>query len=97
MIEKFEVVLLLLGIFVLVFVFANKRLFHYLPSSNILIAGFLMFFISWVLTNLESILLTDMLNLLEHLFQLTGAVFIFAWCWNVFSKEGAYVESHSSD
>lgn len=88
MIEKFEVVLLLLGIFVLVFILANKDLIKHIPSSELLISGFLMFFISWILTNLEHIFWYEILNLLEHTFQLIGIVIITIWCWIVFIKKG---------
>ena len=95
-VEELEVVLLLLGIFVLVFIIANKRLIDDLPHSSILISAFILFLLSWIFTNLESFFLKDIFNILEHGVQLIGAVFITAWCWRIFVSEGEDA-SHSHD
>lgn len=87
MFEQIELVLLWLGIFVLVFILVNREFMKQLPSWNLLIAAYLMFFVSWIFTNLEEIFLPSLLNLFQHLILLIGGVLIAIWCWMVFGKE----------
>ena len=63
-VEELEVVLLLLGVFVLIFIMMNKRLTDELPYSSILIFAFLMFLVSWTFTNLENFFAENIFNLL---------------------------------
>jgi len=96
-VEELEVVLLLLGIFVLVFIMMNKRLTKELPYSTLLISAFLMFLVSWTFTNIESFFSQHIFNILEHGFQLLGAVLIFVWCWKLFMSKEVKDASHSND
>jgi len=82
----FELVTLFLGLIVFVFFLSHRRLKDELPYSKILIAGFLFFLLSWTFTNLEHLIWYDVLNLLEHISQLMGGLFLAVWSWMVFGK-----------
>ncbi|MFW6305458.1 MAG: hypothetical protein ACOC1V_06750 [Candidatus Saliniplasma sp.] len=97
MVEELEVVLLLLGIFVLIFIIANKRLKRDLPHYTLLVSAFLMYLLSWIFTNLENIMLYELLNLLEHTVQLIGTVLIAVWCWKIFGEKEGKDVPHSDD
>ncbi len=86
MIEEYELVALLLGAGVLLFIYANRNQLQQLPSSNLFITAFLMFVASWVLTNLEDFFWTDPLNLLEHVSLASGGLVFAVWCWQVFGR-----------
>ena len=87
MIEKSEFVLLLLSIGVLFFLAGNAPRFKKIPSSNILIAGFLVFFFGWVFTILEGFFWGTFLNLMEHICYIGGLLFIAIWCWKIFGRK----------
>lgn len=87
MIEKSEFVLALLAMGVLLFLAGNARRFRKIPSSNILITGFLVFFAGWVLTILEGFFLNKILNLAEHICYIIGPIFIGIWCWKMFGRK----------
>ena len=95
MVEELEVVLLLLGIFVLVFIMMNKRLLDELPHSTLLISAFLMFLLSWIFTNVEGFFWENIFNLLEHSFQFLGILLIMVWCWKIFVGKEVDDASHS--
>jgi hypothetical protein len=87
MIQENEIILLLLGLGVLIFVLSNRLRLQRLPESKTLIAGFYMLMAGWVLTVLEGFLLERLLNFIEHMCYASSAVLVAAWCWKVFGKE----------
>ncbi len=87
MIQENEIILLLLGLGVLIFVLSNRLRLQRLPESKTLIAGFYMLMAGWVLTVLEGFLLEGLLNFIEHMCYASSAVLVAAWCWKVFGKE----------
>jgi len=87
MIQENEVILLLLGLGVLIFVLNNRLRLQRFPESKVLIAGFYMLMAGWVLTVLEGFLLEGLLNFIEHMCYASSAVLVAAWCWKVFGRE----------
>jgi hypothetical protein len=79
-----EVVMLLIGVGVLIFILGSRRRLKDLPASNILIAGFYMLLVSWVLTVIEGFFWEGVLNYIEHACQAASAVIVAVWCWKVF-------------
>lgn len=86
MVEGYEIIVLILGFTALVVILLNWEKLQQLPSQKILIAAFLMFLASWILTNVEALLWRDALNILEHISQATGGIMIAFWSWEVFWK-----------
>ena len=83
-----EVVMLLLGLGVLLFILGNRSNIRRIPSGGILTASLVMFLVGVVLTILEGFFLTDLLNVLEHLCYLVSAMLMALWCWQVFGRTG---------
>lgn len=87
MIQENEVILLILGIGVLIFIVGNRFRLKKLPASKILISGFLSFFTGWILTVLEGFLWGKFLNFMEHICFIGGSVLVAVWCWKVFVRK----------
>ncbi|NIP24043.1 MAG: hypothetical protein GWN67_07555 [Phycisphaerae bacterium] len=82
-----EVVMLMIGVGVLIFIHGNRRRLKSLPASNILITGYCMMLVSWILTVLEGLFgpfWEEWLNYLDHAFYAIGSIFVAVWCWKVF-------------
>lgn len=81
-----EIVMLLIGVGVLIFILGNRPRLKSLPASNILIAAFCMMLGSWVLTVLEGFFWEDFLNYIDHGCYAVGSVLVAVWCWRVFGR-----------
>lgn len=82
-----EIVMLLIGVCVLIFILGSWPRLKSLPASNILFAGFYVLLVSWVLTVLEGffgLFWEGILNYIEHSCQAASAVIVAVWCWKVF-------------
>ena len=89
MISENEVVTLLLGIGVLVFIGINRMEFRRLPESKTLIAAVGMFMASWMFTVLEGFSWEGFLNFLEHVSYAGGSILVAIWCWKLFGRKEA--------
>lgn len=83
-----EVITLLMGLGGLVFIQLNRLQLKYLPASKILLAGYYVLLLGWVLTVIEGFFWKEVLNLLEHITYAGSAILLAAWSWRVFGKEG---------
>jgi hypothetical protein len=81
MIHENEVIMVVLGIGVSIFVLANRPRLKRIPSSAILIIGFSTLVAGWVLTVLEGFFWEQPLNFLEHMCYAISSIFVAAWCW----------------
>ncbi|MBN1148909.1 MAG: hypothetical protein JXA78_16735 [Anaerolineales bacterium] len=88
MVQENEVVMLLLGVGMLIFILANRKRLD-LPSIGLLLAGYYLLLAGWLLTVLEGLFWGETLNLVEHSFYAASAVLNAAWCWRVFGCQGA--------
>ncbi len=86
MIQQNEVILLLLGIGVLIFLMANRGRLHRLPASRMILLAFYVLLGGWLLTNLEAFLLPELFNLIEHLCYAASGVLLAVWSWKVFGR-----------
>ena len=80
MIHENEVVMLLLGLGVLVFILANRSRLRRLPRWDILSLGFYVVLAGWVLTVAEGFVFASFFNYLEHISYACGAVLLVVWC-----------------
>jgi uncharacterized membrane protein len=81
-----EIVMLLIGVGVLIFVLGSRARLKSLPASNILIAGFYVLLASWTVTVLEGFFWEGVLNYIEHGCNAVSALFVAVWCWKVFGR-----------
>jgi hypothetical protein len=79
-----EIVMLLIGVGVLIFILGSRPRLKSLPASNILFAGFYVLLASWTVTVLEGFFWEGVLNYIEHACHAVSAVFVAVWCWKVF-------------
>ncbi len=90
-IHENEIVMLLIGVGVSVFIQGNQRRLKGLQVSKILVAGFCMMLGGWILTNLEGLFSegtfwNNFLNTLEHICYAIGSILVAVWCWKVFGS-----------
>ena len=85
MIQENEIITLLLGIGVMIFILVNKQKVKRIPVAKILIAGFYVLLAGWVLTILEGLFWKDFLNVLEHICYASSSILIAVWCWKIFA------------
>lgn len=84
MLQENEIIMMLLGMGVFIFVLADHARLKSIPFSRILIASFLVLFMGWILTILEGFFLGPVLNLFEHLCYLGSSALLLMWCWKTF-------------
>ena len=89
MIQENEIVMLILGLGVLIFIHIHRSQLKRIPSIKTLTLGFHMLLAGWALTVMESFFLEGLLNYLEHICYTIGTFLVAVWCWKVFgsSKE----------
>jgi len=86
-IQENEVLTLLLGAGVLIFILINGQALKRLPSWKTLFAGFYVLLAGWVLTILEGLLWGTFLNILEHACYSASAVLVAVWCWKIYGSK----------
>lgn len=86
MISENEVVTLLLGVGVLVFIGINRMELRRLPESKTLIAAVGMFTAGWMFTILEGFSWEGFLNFLEHGSYAAGSILVAVWSWKLFGR-----------
>ena len=84
MLQENEIIRLLLGLGVLVFVIASRSRLRRVPAWSVLSAAFAVLLIGWIITILEGFIWESALNYIEHLCYAGSAVFLLVWCWRVF-------------
>lgn len=87
MIEESELITLLIGIGVFIFIIINFRKLKEIPKFNILLTSFTSFLIGWTLTVLESFMLYDLFNLIEHICYITASICIFLWIVLIYKEK----------
>ena len=86
MIQENEIITLLLGIGVMIFILANKQKVKRIPAAKILIAGFYVLLAGWVLTILEGLFWREFINVLEHICYTSSSILMAVWCWKIFKN-----------
>ena len=84
-----EIVMLLLGVGVLIFIIENRAGLKRLPASGIIVSAFSLLLVTWIATVLESFIWNRFLNLLEHAGFAASSVLTAIWCWKAFSQNKA--------
>jgi hypothetical protein len=81
MLMEDEVVMLLMGIGVFVFLILNRFYLRKIRFWKILLAGYLVLLTGWLFTVLEGFLLEKYLNVLEHTSYTLGSILFIVWSW----------------
>lgn len=83
MLQENEVVMLLLGFGILLFITVSIREIKRIYAWNILIFSYLWLLTGWIFTVLEGFFLENFLNILEHVSYALSALIMMLWCWKI--------------
>ena len=86
MIQENEIIMLLLGLGVFIFVLGNRRPLQRVPVSKVLISGFCTALTACIFTVLEGFFWKDFLNFMEHICYALSSVLVAFWCFKVFGN-----------
>jgi hypothetical protein len=81
MLQENEVVMLILGVGVFLFIILNKVHIKKIISWKILFGGYCFLLSGWLFTVLEGFFLEQTLNFFEHICYLISLVMVVVWCW----------------
>jgi hypothetical protein len=84
MIHENEIVMLMLGVGVLVFLLSSRHKLRRLPSWSVLIASYCVLVSGWFFTILEGFLWGDLLNFMEHACYVGSSALLAVWSWKAF-------------
>jgi hypothetical protein len=87
MIQGNEMVMLCLGIGGLIFLWRNRHRVNQLPSGKILIIGFCILLMGWLMTVLEGFFWPTSLNYIEHICYAVSAIYVMLWTLAIFKQE----------
>lgn len=85
MIYENEIVMLIFGIVVVIFIGLNYQKLKSLESIKILLTGFCLFFCAWVFSTAEGFFLENILNFFEHACYAAGAIVVLRWLYTSFN------------
>jgi hypothetical protein len=86
-IQQNELIMLLLGVGVLIFIIENRQKLRRVPAAKIMISGFGMILGGWCLTVLEGFIWRDFFNFMEHMCYAASSLLMAFWCWKVFQPK----------
>jgi hypothetical protein len=91
MVYENEIIMLVLGLGVLVFVLLNYVHLKRIPWFGILLTAFCLLVAGWVMTVLEGffpegLFWNSSVNFLEHLFYAVSGIVASVWCWGSLGK-----------
>jgi hypothetical protein len=84
MIHESEIVMLIIGLGVFIFILGNRPQLKRIPYLDWLLAAFHVLLVGWILTVVENILWGEVLNYLEHMCYAAASLLLAVWCWKVF-------------
>jgi len=82
MMRENEIIMLVLGVLVLIFILISYRQLKRYALVNILIAGFGFNLLGWCFTVLEGFVWQEALNFAEHMCYFAGALCLVVWVYN---------------
>ena len=83
-----ELIQLLLGIGVLIFMLANRSRLSRIADYPLLFASFAVMLTGWILTVLEGLFWPDLLNTIEHFTHFVAAALLLLWCVRTTQRKG---------
>lgn len=87
MVDPNEIVMLILGVVVLFFLLLNLQILRAVRHWPFLVAAYGIILVSWFLTVLETYFLPSVLNHVEHLCDMAGAVLLLVWVYLFLRKD----------
>ncbi len=87
MLQENEIITLLIGLGVGIFIIVNRVRLKRLPHSGLLFAGYGLLLSGWSFTIMEGFGLRPVFNFIEHLSFMLSSLLVALWCWKVFIGE----------
>ncbi|HRX87077.1 MAG TPA: hypothetical protein P5572_18790 [Phycisphaerae bacterium] len=81
MIPHDEFIMMGVGFVAVGIALAHRRHLARIRHVRLLTTGFGVLLLAWIATGAEHLVLPDLLNLVEHVGYLLGAVLVASWCW----------------
>lgn len=88
MVEERELVTLITGVVVLVFMLLRRKELEHIPHGGLFLASFAVLVFGWLFTVLEGFALPTLFNLLEHLCYSASTVLLTICSWKIFVVKG---------
>lgn len=88
MVDKNEVIVLVVATGVLLLLWVNREGMRRVPAARLFVTAYGVIYIAWCFTVLEGMFWPDLLNLLEHMATAAAAVLFACWCSRLVQSEG---------
>ena len=83
MLHENEMIMIVIGLTLLVFLVLNYRQLKQTPFFQLLFVSYCLSTTSWMMTVLEGFFFEASLNFIEHLCYASSAVLFAVWCWMI--------------
>jgi hypothetical protein len=83
MVQENEIVMLVLGLGVLVFIMQSQRRLRMIPHRRTLLLSYVTLLIAWTSTVLEGFVFPHALNIVEHSCYMISMFIMLLWCYSV--------------
>ncbi len=84
MLYENEIIMLVFGFLVTLFIGIKFNQLKHIKSYKTLLTGFYLLVAAWFFSNLEEFILAKYLNILEHLFYAASSIIILIWIFKTF-------------
>jgi hypothetical protein len=81
MVHENELIMIVIGMTLLIFVLLNYHQLKQTPSFKLIFISFFLSVIGWISTVLEGLFWEQYFNLLEHFCYAASAILLARWCW----------------
>jgi hypothetical protein len=89
MFEQREVITLMLGVGVVLFVIRERQTLKSVRNWHLLLSAFLLLFLSLTCSVVEVLIWEPQINLLQHIASALSAIALAAWCWFTLARQEA--------
>jgi len=80
MLNENELIMLVLGFAIMIFIISYRAKIRRMPLWKLLITAFGFLVLAWIFTITEVFFMADFMNFMEHLFYASGALLLAYWC-----------------
>lgn len=91
MVQENEVVMFIIGLFMLIFSTVKYKRLQFLPQWRYLYLGFVFLNVAWFFTIAEGFVWAHLFNVFEHCFYMLASFAMFLWTIKILFKKEEYV------
>ena len=86
-VDESKIIIWIIGVSFLLFLVANRKQMGNLPKNKLFLMGYYILFAGWNFDILETFVLKEFFNLIQHLCFSVSSIILAIWCWLIFVKE----------